>query len=163
MSPSNAPFVPVTGERIVATTRHPASSAPVCAAAVARASDPSSVGAVASRKLEHRLDEPYEISVSGDTDPFELGDRFAEREVRDVDGHEVDSVGHERLVEVADVRRLEIDHTSVLPQRTEQLAVTGVNCVDASRAAREELRREPAGGRANVEARLGRTDRRRTR
>jgi hypothetical protein len=58
-----------------------------------------------------------------EADASELGNRFAEGQVRDVDGHDGDLVGDDVRTGGGDVRRLEVDDAGVLAEGAQQLAV----------------------------------------
>ena len=89
-------------------------------------------------QLEHRLHERDQLGLSGDRHALELGHGADEREVRDVDRDDLDGLGEERRVELAEVRPLEVDDARVLPERPEELSVAGVDGVDATRSGVEQ-------------------------
>ena len=90
-------------------------------------------------------------AVGRELHPIELGDRPRQRQVREVEGHQLDLVGHELGREVAEVRAFQVHHARVLAQLAPELPEAGVDGVDAGRAVIEEHGREAAGGGAAVE------------
>jgi hypothetical protein len=82
-------------------------------------------------ELEHRLHKRDQLRLRTDLEWLELRSRVGDREVGEVDRDHVHGLGGERPVEVAEVDALEIDDASVVSQRAEQLAVAGVDGVDA--------------------------------
>jgi hypothetical protein len=102
-------------------------------------------------ELELRLDERDQLGVRRDLDALELRNGRCEREVGDVDRHDLDGLRDERAIESAQIRRLQVDDACVLPQRAEQLAVPCVDGVDAPDAGGEQHAGEPARGGAHVE------------
>ena len=65
-------------------------------------------------QLEHRLHERDEVRFGRELDSAELRHGGRERDVRDVDRHDVDGLAHETAVEVGEVRPLEDDDAPVL-------------------------------------------------
>lgn len=116
-------------------------------------------------ELELWLDERDELGVGSEREGLELWHRDCERRVRDVDRDELDEIRDELARQRAEVGRLEVCDARILAQRAEQLAVAGVDRVDAARAVLEQNAREAASGGADVDrdaiddARLERFDR----
>ena len=102
-------------------------------------------------QLELRLDERDRLRVRGKLNLLELRYGLDEREVGDVDRDDVDRFGDHCERQVAEVRALEVHHSRIATERTEQLAVSGVDGVDTEGSGPEEDLREASGGRADIE------------
>jgi hypothetical protein len=102
-------------------------------------------------ELELWLDERNGRGIGRELDRAELRDGVRDRQVREVDRHDVDRVRHELARELAEVRPLEVDDPLVEAQRAEQLPVPRIDGIDTLRARVEQHTREPARGGADVE------------
>jgi len=108
---------------------------------------------LAETKLEHRLDQADKFGFRSETQHLHLSKCVAQRDIRNVCGHEIDLFRHLLPIEVGHVGGFEIHHTSVLAEGAEKLPVAGVDRVHTTSSAIEELLRKPPGRRADVEAR----------
>ena len=90
-------------------------------------------------------------AVGRELHPIELGDRPRQRQVGEVEGHQLDLVGHELAGEVAEVGAFQVHHPRVLAQLAPELPEAGVDRVHPGRAVVEEHGREATGRRAAVE------------
>ena len=75
-------------------------------------------------------------SAPGASRPAPAAGPPGEREVGEVEGHDVDRVGDEGRVEVGEVGALEHDHPGVLAQAAPELPVPDIDGVDPRRARR---------------------------
>ena len=90
-------------------------------------------------------------AVGRELHPVELGDRPRQRQVGEVESHQLDLVGHELGREVAEVGAFQVHHPRVLAQLAPELPEAGVDRVHAGRAVVEEHGREATRRGAAVE------------
>ena len=129
----------MTGDSIAATTVHGPVPMAARARSTARAISAGSDGGSASASSNIGFTERDEVGARRDVDALELGDGAGEGEIGEVEGHDVDRVGYQGHVEVAEIGALEHHHSGVLTQAAPELPVPDVDGVDP-RGARSQQR-----------------------
>jgi hypothetical protein len=103
-------------------------------------------------KLKHRLHQRDQVCSGTNRNPIQLGHGLRQREKRKIQRDNLNRVGDHRSIEIAKIDPFQIHDVRMLPQRSQQLPVTGVNRVDTSRSVLQQNLGEAACRSAGIES-----------
>jgi hypothetical protein len=102
-------------------------------------------------ELERRLHQRHQVGLRCEAEPFQMRQRPGHRQIAEVEGDEVDRLGHERPVDHRQIVALEVDDARILPQPAAELVEADVDRVDAAGAVAQQRGGEAAGRGADVD------------
>ena len=145
------PWRPLTGDSIHSGTCQPAATKPFSALVTACTNCSAIVWGFGLAELELWLDERDRMGAVGDPNGLKLRDGVAQSEIGEVKGDDIDHLGDEICVQLAEVRRFKVHYPGILAKRAQQLSVPCIDRVNPADAGMEKNAGEASGGGTDVE------------